>query len=172
MDGAEFDNYVAWCSYTQNMTVHQPDEFGFYGCDALSGSRYVSFVNQFSRRTFESICLASGGPESPGYDKTLRKFSDIVTMTCFDLDERVLPAQNSDENIVVRRVAKDDVELDKQPEILPRVTETASPEEKGWYYTRADDPDPARICLRGYDRVVGDVYDIFILTNDDLDFNN
>lgn len=127
-------------------------------CEALAGSRYVFFDSTFSRRVFDSIC-------SDDFSDAMRRFADITVMACFDLDPTVAPARDTSDFIVVRRAARDEAELGTEPVLLPQ-REVASTE-PGWYYEAVPQP---RICLTGIDRSVGDVYDIFVLTTDSLQF--
>jgi hypothetical protein len=143
-----------WCAYTDNTNVS--DE----RCSALSGSRYVDFSSQFTRKTYESICRG----DTAAYSDALRTFADLAKLACFQLAD-VVPAGTSDDakanNISVRRA---EAGASGQPSLLPRVDPDGT--DAGWYY-RADEN---QVCLVGRERVIGDVYDIFVTTVDEVDF--
>ena len=143
-----------WCAYTVNTDPTDPQ------CSALSASRYVSFSSQFTRKTYESICR----DDAPAYSDALRTFADLAKLACFQLAE-VVPAGLTDEakadNISVRRA---EAGASGQPALLPRVDPDGT--DPGWYY-RADEN---QVCLVGRERVIGDVYDIFVTTVDVVDY--
>ncbi|OGR08587.1 MAG: hypothetical protein A2341_14080 [Deltaproteobacteria bacterium RIFOXYB12_FULL_58_9] len=68
----------------------------------------------------------------------------------------------------MKRSSKAEVEAGIRPSLLPRGDPNAL--EAGWYFD-TDDNVP-RICLTGIDRLIGDVYDIFVLSEDTLDYEN
>lgn len=143
-----------WCAYTQNTDVSDDR------CSALSGSRFVSFSSQFTRKTYESICR----DDTTAYSDALRTFADLAKLACFQLAD-VVPAGTSDEaranNISVRRA---EAGASGQPTLLPRVDQDGT--EPGWYYRS----DENQVCLVGRERVIGDVYDIFVTTTDVVDY--
>ncbi len=152
----EPDYDLRWCDFTQDAS----GDFATLGaCDAMAGSRYVQFVDRFRRRTYDSICQAD-------YSDTLAEFARIATVACFDLAEDLFPARNDPENIMVLRAPREEAEAGAEPTLLPNVDPDASGV-LGWYYV---EDDPRQICLVGVDRLLGDVYDIFILTRDEIDF--
>jgi len=161
-------DYQKWCQFT--LQTSDPGLPGHHDCDALGGSRYIDFVNRFYRRAFDSICLA-GDPGTPGFGPTLATFGKSVTLACFDLKSDVAPARADPDRIIVRRAARASAEAGEAPVELPRVArDAADTTQEAWYYEEAQDDDPAKICLTGFDRLIGDVYDIFVLTTDSTDF--
>lgn len=115
----------------------------------------------------------------------MARFAQIATLACFEL-EGVDPANKPDlttitdeaqrqqvlddlaAKITVKRAARADAEIGIPPSLLEHRDSSAL--EEGWYLD-ADEND-LRICLTGLDRLIGDVYDIFVLTEDKLDFTN
>ena len=144
-----------WC-YLSNLSQTNLDR-----CQALSGTRYVELASSFGRRTIDSICQSNFGP-------ALEEFADVITSACFDLDEGVQPANRDPDNIKVLRTSREDAEAGIAPSLLTRVSaEDLGP---GWYFDMGHGDDPAKICLVGLDRLIGDVYDIFVLTTDIVDY--
>ncbi len=142
-----------WCQYTaDNGGACMPSPVPDY-CDAMAGSRYVRFANEFRRRTYESVCLAQGGQ---GFGAAMADFARIATLACFDLGD-VRPAGGDPSLITVKRASKANAALGLPPALLPPTDSNSLSE--GWYYEAGDN----RICLTGLDRLIGDVYDIFVL---------
>lgn len=144
-----------WCKYSTNQVGSTG---GVPGCSAFAASRYVELANVFSRKTFESVCRAEPGT---AFGQALVDFANIATDACFDLGDEVQPARGSDGNIVVKR-APGDATTDTPPVDVPQVDPSVPTSQVGWYYSA----DENRICLTGRDRLIGDVYDIFVLTTD------
>jgi hypothetical protein len=167
-DAAQLTACGLWCQYTRdtNGVCMDPPPTDPPYCDALAGSRYVDFANAFRRRTFESVCRAEAGM---GFGDAMAKFAQIATLACFEL-EGVAPAGDppDDALISVMRAARADAEQGLPPTELARTDPDAATE--GWYYDTDD--DVPRICLTGLDRLIGDVYDIFVLTKDRIDFTH
>ena len=150
-------------------------------CDALSGSRYLGFTNVFKRRTFESVCRADAGQ---GFGDAMARFGQIATLACFELE--TAPAHTPDFStiqgeegrqqalesvagrITVKRATKAQAEVGIPPAPLTRRDSNSLDE--GWYLD--EDNNVLRVCLTGLDRLIGDVYDISLLTTDKLDFTN
>jgi len=155
LQGEDPDNTLCdlWCQYTTDTTGSCTDAENIF-CSALSGRRYVDFGNSFGRRTYESVCRAGSGQD---FGDAMVKFSRIVTLACFEL-ENVKPAAPS--YIVVKRAAKADAEAGLPPTELPMRAEGSS--QAGWYYNEVEN----KVCLTGIDRLIGDVYDIFVLAKD------
>lgn len=143
-----------WCQYTELK------DSSLHSCDAFSGSRYVDFARMFSRRTFETICTESFG-------QAMADFATIATLACFDLDTDARPARNNPDLMKVYYTPKAIAETGGGAVLLPRTEENSL--EEGWYYDA--DPEAPKICLTALDRLVGDVYDIFVLVNDKQDFS-
>ena len=99
----------------------------------------------------------------------MAKFAQIATLACFELDG-VAPAGTppNPELMTVKQSSKAETEAGIRPSLLPRGDPNSL--EAGWYFD-TDDRVP-RICLTGIDRLIGDVYDIFVLRNYRLDFGN
>lgn len=141
-------------------------------CDAFSGSRYIDFVNQIPRHTFESICRNDNPAVDPNvvpstdparfapYGPILADFARIATLACFDL-QSLRPSSGDPNLLIVRRAAAG---TGATPSDLPMTSVSST--EQGWYY----DPVNNKICLTGLDRTIGDVYDIYVLNQDRLDF--
>jgi hypothetical protein len=161
--------YNSWCQFTQQTGVPQPGDPTHHDCDAEAGSRYVDFTSAFPRRTFESICDAGTGVGT-GYGAALVRFAQIATVACFDLATSLEPARHDPNNIVVRRSTKADADAGTAPQDLDRVD--CDGVSQGWCWQEAKDDEPPRICLVGFNRLIGDVYDIFVLTEDFLDFTH
>ncbi len=92
-------------------------------------SRLTQFADQFTRKTFESICRA----DQPAYGDALRTFADLAKLACFALDN-VTPAGNTDAeksaNISVKTVRSPGARLSERP--LPECrSQTARI--NGWY---------------------------------------
>jgi hypothetical protein len=104
-----------------------------------------------------------------GFGDAMARFAQIATLACFEL-EGVAPAGTPPDAtlITVMRAARADVEQGLPATELARTDRDATTE--GWYFDT--DEDVPRICLTGLDRLIGDVYDIFILTTDEIDFTN
>ena len=149
-----------WCLYTANKNGSCTADNTF--CDGMAGKRYVAFANSFSRRTFETICLSG----EDGFGKSMAKFAKIATLACFEL-ANVWPAGTPPQEslITVKRASKAEAEQGIAPSILPK--QEIGSTEAGWYYDGVEN----KVCLTGLDRLIGDVYDIFILHKDKLDFN-
>ncbi len=128
-------------------------------CEALAGSRYVYFDSAFSRRVFDSICKAD-------FSEVMQRFADITVVACFELAPEAAPQDGNADYIVVRRASREEAEAGNAPVLLPR--RDSSSTEAGWYY----ELEQNRICLTGIDRAIGDVYDIFILKTDFIEFGN
>ncbi len=161
-----------WCSYTKD-TSGEGD-----ACEAMAGDRYVSFANQFTRKTFDSVCQRG----DQAFGEALVDFARLATLACFDLadeDGRELrPARCRKSNlercdpslITVKRAPREDAEQGIEPSLLPRLDGPDAvdvPETGAWYYNAEDN----QVCLLGIDRLIGDVYDIFVLHTDDIDFS-
>ena len=160
-----------WCDFStlQQTAVGSPLA---NTCDAFSGSRYLDFANQFPRRTFESICRNDNPVVDPNvvpstdpaqfapYGPILADFARIATLACFDL-QSLKPAGGDPNLLIVRRAANG---TGATPSDLPMTNITST--QQGWYY----DPINNKICLTGLDRTIGDVYDIYVLNQDKLDF--
>ncbi len=156
----------AWCGFTLDADgqCFDPPPTDPPYCDALAGSRYVTFANQFrvNRRTYETVCRAETGG---GFGAAMADFAKIATLACFELEgvEPIDPAF-----VVVRRAAREDAEAGLAPTVLPRRDGAAN--EPGWFYEEEPNGGVPRICLTGLDRLIGDVYDIFLVTRDELDY--
>jgi hypothetical protein len=154
-----------WCAYSQNNPPTSTDL-----CDALAGSRYVEVANGF-RHTYDTICQSNFGP-------ALSEFAKRLISACFELDMNAEPANNDATKIQVVRTAKAEEGEAAQPLTQAYLGNCANPESgTGWCYMPADTTDPAnpqkpQVCLQGYDRLIGDVYDIFVLTTDKFDPSN
>jgi hypothetical protein len=161
------------------------------GCDAFRGSRYVTLASRFGRRTFDSICQPATDGQTctvatqatdcrdnqfcnpttlecvdRGFGAALQDFARIAVEACFDLNVR--PAYDNPSNIVVRRLAAADADSGSEGLVLTRFDESeAGGTEAGWFY---QDEPTARVCLTGIDRLIGDEYDIFVLTRDEIDY--
>ena len=143
-----------WCSFSI-----KPDQ-SLPKCEALASSRYVNFANRFRRKTFETICQ----PTTAGFGDALADFARIATLACFDL-EGVRPVGNLSSNITVRRLASEQAAIGGTPTALElRDRDSIEP---GWYY---DDLE-YRVCLTGLDRLIGDVYEIFVFHQDRVNPN-
>lgn len=144
----------AWCAYTAN-TNPSADK-----CDALGASRYISFAGNFTRTTFESVCRA----DAPAYSDTLRTFAELAKLACFALDG-VTPSGATDaqktSHITVRRT---DEGSSGEPVLLNPVDPEST--DVGWYYRAAEN----QVCLVGRERIIGDVYDIYVTTVDEIDY--
>jgi hypothetical protein len=183
-------DYELWCNYTSSVVPpHTPD------CDALGNSRYIDFVSSFSRHTFESICLtrpvgdcslyttvadcaahtATQGCTwgstagacrqlGTGFGAALARFAQILTTSCFDLAQNMVPANGDPSYIVVQRATKADVDAGLAPSALPRVDCNGS--QPGWCWVPPTGDQPPRICLQRIQRLIGDVYDVFLLVQD------
>jgi hypothetical protein len=175
-----------WCLYTENKggTCVADNTF----CEGMAGRRYVAYANRFSRRTYESVCREGDGAFGP----SMAKFAQIATLACFELSN-VWPAGTPPDGslITVKRASKSQTDAcvalgadetacqaspacafaagacyGRPPSTLP--TKPAGSTELGWYY----EPVENKVCLTGLDRLIGDVYDIFVLNRDKLDFTN
>ncbi|MEM6531476.1 MAG: hypothetical protein AAF654_02575 [Myxococcota bacterium] len=142
-----------WCNFTTNGSATSP------ACNALSGSRYTDFAETFNRRTFESVCEADFSP-------ALIDFGDIAKLSCFDLRE-ISPANSDPANIRVSRSPRNLAEVGVAPTELVR-TEDGS-EVEGWYFVAGSGNRTDQICLNRIDRLIGDQYDVRILTTDAVD---
>ncbi|MBI5510047.1 MAG: VWA domain-containing protein [Deltaproteobacteria bacterium] len=183
-----------WCLFTDQKdgSCTSPDNVF---CEGMASRRYVSFANSFSRRTYETVCLAESGDLCPtyadettckthdecgwsfisaaagfgcvaaGFGNAMAKFAQIATLACFEL-ANVVPAGGDVSLITVKRASKADVENGKAPTLLQ--PQPAGSSDDGWYY----DPVENKVCLTGLDRLIGDYYDIFLLHKDKLDFNH
>jgi hypothetical protein len=153
-----------WCSYSQNLPPVSSDK-----CDALAGSRYVDIANAF-RHTYDSICQSN-------YGGALSEFAKRLISACFELDFKAEPAGDDPTNIQVVRTAKSESES-APPTTQAYLGACTNPSAgTGWCYMAADVSDPAnpqkpQVCLQGYDRLIGDVYDIFVLTTNKYDPSN
>lgn len=149
-----------WCAYSEN------PQGATALCDALAASRYVEVVDRF-RHTYDSICQSS-------YGNALQEFARRLISACFELDMNAQPANNDPANIQVVRTAKSE-ETDAQPTLQAYLGSCSEPRDgSGWCYMPADVADPQnpqkpQVCLQGYDRLIGDVYDIFVVTTDKYD---
>lgn len=178
------DEYLAvddrWCAvleqneYTDNPAICDPDVGDQPCCHAMAGKRYVTFARQFTRRTFESVCRrrsAGCDADDPstyaqcGFEPALRDFGQKALLACFDLAPEARPAGNDPELIEVQRAPRDAAAAGQAPRVLPRRQPGAV--EPGWYYDGSD-PQQPQVCLTGIDRLIGDVYDIFVMTRDVL----
>ncbi len=191
---------VRWCEYTTNTANACAPGATILTCDAQAANRYVDFASRFARRTFDSVCRSdtctvSGDCQSGascinnvctggtcktdsdcrgmglrcndgtcqgGYAKSLANFARIATEACFELE--VKPADASGDNIVVKRASENEAAAGQKPVPLPQVASGSN--EIGWFY----EADQNRICLNGIDRTVGDVYEIFVLTTNEVDY--
>jgi hypothetical protein len=151
-EGTGATNDLEWCKYTIN---HQTS--GLAACDAMSASRYLAFAEGFSRRTFESICRN----DAASYGPVLANFARIATQACFELDG-IEPASRSPSLVSVKRTPKDST----QPPVMLAV-QPANSEDTGYYYDAINN----KVCLTGLDRLIDDVYDIFIEEVDTLDYS-
>jgi hypothetical protein len=155
-----------WCSYTQD-TSYPPATT----CDALAGNRYVKTMrDNFSRLTYDSICQAD-------YGGALQAFAKKLISACFEIDVDVRPANDDPSNIEVIRTPKADQGSNATPSTVTPLADCneAGP---GWCYippiipastdtnTKIQRP---QVCLVGFDRLIGDVYDIFILSTNYFD---
>lgn len=141
-----------WCSYSVDKSGAGA---GLASCDAFAGSRYLAFSGQFTRKTFESICRNDTGSFGPA----LADFARIATLACFDLNG-VDPANQNADNIVVKRAPAGSADYVELPQT------TADSDLQGWYYDAVDH----KICLTNLERLVGDAYDIFVLTKNFLEY--
>ncbi len=131
-------------------------------CNALAGSRYVAFANNFSRRTFESICRndrADDGSEM-AFGPALQNFARVATLPCFDLQE-LRPVNGDGNNLLVKRAS---AASRQPPQALAR--RESGTQETGWFYNTEDN----QVCLTGMPRLIGDVYDIYVLDTSALDY--
>lgn len=158
-----------WCSLTKITSDGTPPPFA--ACEALAGDRYLEFASAFRRRTFDSICRQ--GPIA--YGPALADFADIATLACFDL-QGVEPAGDcigcpaDPDNIRVERIPREFVGTEGAvATVLPRLLPGATtvPSGGAWTYLAEEN----RICLEGIDRLIGDVYDIFVLYRDRVDYS-
>lgn len=167
----------AWCPYT-DISDPSGSTPPLPMCDTLAANRYVEFTSQFRRKTFDSVCR--GCPDSgpcEAYGPALVEFARLATEACFELGD-VRPANCTPQNaslcdptlIEVKHATRDEVEAGIPPSLLQMVDPdtTQPPEDGGWYYEPAEN----QICLKGLDRAVGDVYEIFILHTDDISFTH
>jgi hypothetical protein len=141
-----------WCDFTTDPSAAGPT------CDALAARRYVDFAAGFDRRTFDSVCRSGRRAFGPALAQCAR----IATETCFELKE-LAPAEPS--LLTVERTPGDEDVNGPASKLLPRVDDAQSlpPPGGGWYYDGARNA----VCLTGLDRLVGDVYDIFVLHKND-----
>ena len=149
-----------WCELLDDLAAPLSEDLR---CDALPGARYVDFANVFSRHTFESICRADRDANDAfvAFGEALADFARIATLACFDLNE-VAPVGGDPGNIQVLYAPK---EAPDAPYTLP-LQEDHNTLEEGWYY----DAGSNTICLTGLDRTIDDVYDIFVLYQDAIQF--
>jgi hypothetical protein len=154
--GATAGTESEWLAYTAR---HEATDAT---CTAMAASRYRSFASAFTRRAFESVCRAGTG-DGENFGPALRTFAQIATTACFDLQD-VRPVGGNPELITVRRAAGADVEAGGAPELLPMSSIGAT--DLGWYY----DDTRRQICLTGTERLIGDLYQIFILSTDEVDY--
>jgi len=148
----------AWCDFTEDTSG------AGVTCDALAGNRYVDFASAFRRKTFDSICRTG----NEAFGDALEDFALIATLACFELND-VRPHADDAELITVKRLPRELVDLEEEPFVMPQVepNEPNVPEGGGWYYDSAEN----KICLVGIDRLLGDIYDIFILKKNVLDYS-
>ena len=139
-----------WCELTTDWSGTGPT------CDALAAHRYLDFGVGVDRRTFDSVCRSGVSAFGPALAECAR----IATETCFDLKD-VTPAQGDPSLLLVERASRAESAAGLVPRVLERVdsAHSASPPGGGWYY----DQERNAVCLVGLDRLVGDVYDIFVL---------
>jgi hypothetical protein len=156
-----------WCGFTKvpsNPSDPANPLRSMAACSALGGSRYVAFANNFTRRTYESICrndVATDG--SPiAFGPALQDFAHLATLPCFDL-KGLRPFQNDAKNIVLKRAAYGS---GLAPSPLPMTDSSATT--PGWFYNPVDN----QVCLTGLPRLVGDVYDLFVYTTSSVDYRN
>lgn len=151
--GQTFD--ARWCGYTLN---DDGDGSGvdFPYCNALAGQRYVEFAAPFSRKVFESVCR----DDEPAFSGALAEFANLVNIACFDLGEGVRPADPNYIEVRRRMIGEESGPLT----LLEK--QSSSSTEMGWFYDDALN----KICLTGRERIVGDVYDIFIVIKDDVKY--
>ncbi len=142
-----------WCTFTGN------GDGSSATCDALNGDRYTEFGDEFNRRTYESVCESD-------CSEALIVFGEIAKLSCFDLTD-IRPADGNSSNIRVRRAERSLAEVGVEPVELMQ-TEDGS-EEEGWFYVPAQGGRGDQICLNRVDRLIGDVYEISILTTDTVD---
>ncbi|MBN1959556.1 MAG: VWA domain-containing protein [Deltaproteobacteria bacterium] len=156
-----------WCDYTQDTT--SPAING--GCIAMAGNRYVrTMTDSFSRLTFDSICQSD-------YSGALQAFAKKLISACFEIDLEVRPAHDSPSNIQVMRTPNAQEGSDAATTMVDQLLD-CNEEGPGWCYVPPVIPtDPElisstqkpQICLVGFDRLIGDIYDIFILSTDYYD---
>ncbi len=153
LEGADSEDFNAWCGLTQDTSGNGPV------CSGLAGKRYLEFGTQFKRRTYDSIC-EEGNDNS--YGSALERFANLATLACFELNG-LRPVGGLGDNIQVSRVDRDDPQ--EKLVILPRTQDSSSLE--GWYYV----PDENKVCLSQLNRRVGDYYEIRVVHRDEELFN-
>jgi hypothetical protein len=69
----------------------------------------------------------------------------------------------------VKRASREDAAAGVAPAELPRLDPDVNPVPAGggWYYESSDN----LVCLIGIDRLLGDVYDIFVMYRNELDYS-
>ncbi|MEZ4272542.1 MAG: hypothetical protein R3C68_14270 [Myxococcota bacterium] len=160
--GSDPGGPTQWCAYTQDTSCS--GDF----CDAMATSRYLNFANRFDRRTFDSICRAG----SIAFGDAMEDFGRIATQACFQLEPSLRPAGSTLEEqarlITVKRAPREEdlLGVDPTPLPLPRIDQNASAPAGGAWTFDAEN----KICLVGLDRLIDDVYDIFVLHRDKLEF--
>lgn len=154
---------IRWCNFTNGST-------GDPTCDGLNGDRYTELASSFRRRVLESVCESDLEP-------ALVEFGNNAELSCFELLDGLEPADRDPNNIRVYRVPRTLAEAGVTAENIPPLerVEDGSAQE-GWYFEQARTLDngntiPAQICLNRIDRLIGDIYDVKILTTDEIDFN-
>jgi hypothetical protein len=137
---------LGWCDFTQDASG---DIASLGTCDALAGNRYLDFVDRFSRRTIDAIC-------QDDYKPALIDFADRATVPCFELDRVLTPADLS-----LVRVYQ--TPAGESQRALPYETDAAAGV-PAWSWDSAHNA----ICLEHLERIVGDTYDFYVLTDDSL----
>ena len=161
--GSEYEgsDVASWCAYTQN-SGDGDDQSSTPVCDAIAGNRYVKFAEQFARRVMAPICQRQGDAM---FADALLSFVAQVTRACFAFNE-IKPADDNPDNITLF-FKQGSSAAEQQSDSIKLAQTSPDSEQKGWYWDSVQNT----VCLTGIDRIVGDEYDIYIITEDELLYN-
>ena len=119
----------------------------------------MEFASGFRRRSFEAIC---DGSMAHRFGQAMKRFAQMATMACFDLNG-LRPVGGNPHLIEVKRSSQGNFS-DGSLEL--EMTEPGA-HKPGWYYEK----DENKICLTQIPRQVGDFYEISILDTDTAIYN-
>ena len=156
---------LRWCDFTTNtVTTTDPSLM----CQAMSGQgRYVQVADRFARHTYDTICQTNFGA-------ALSRFALSLISACFEIDATVKPVDDNPANVSVIRTPRAEQGDGAVAAPVPYLASCSDPG-PGWCYFPSVVPSNGgpvqnpQVCLVGFDRLIGDYYDISIVTTSEVD---